>query len=164
MSKHPLYNDTGLQKDNRAHVLYALANKQIKLRQIQDEYETKISKIKKDLSALETTICLFDDDCDKTIEKLNKRASRTIKRVRNSYFERGEAKKVILSILRGGGELTTEEIAKKAMISQGLTQDSHSHLVNVTKTVLNTLRRLEKDNIILNSSNSGRMLLWKIKR
>lgn len=63
MSKHPLYNKTGLQKNNKSHVLYALADKQIELQKLQEEYSTKIAKVKSDLSALETTICLFDDDC-----------------------------------------------------------------------------------------------------
>ena len=46
MGKHPLYNQTGLQKDNKSHVLYALANKQMELKQLEVEYQTKISKIK----------------------------------------------------------------------------------------------------------------------
>ena len=46
MGKHPLYNTTGLQKNNKSHVVYALANKQMELKQIQNEYEAKISKIK----------------------------------------------------------------------------------------------------------------------
>ena len=66
MSKHPLYNTTGLQKNNKSHVLYALANKQMELQELQEEYSKKISKVQSDLSALEATICLFDGDCDKT--------------------------------------------------------------------------------------------------
>ena len=63
MSKHPLYNQTGLQKENKSHVLYTLADKQMELKLIQDEYEAKVSKIRRDLAALETTICLFDENC-----------------------------------------------------------------------------------------------------
>jgi len=69
MNKHPLYNTTGLQKDNKSHVLYALANKQMELKRLEDEYRTKIIKIKSDLSALEHTICLFDSDCSEIIAK-----------------------------------------------------------------------------------------------
>jgi hypothetical protein len=83
MSKHPLYNQTGLQRDNKSHVLYALANKQMELKLIQDEYEAKISKIRVDLLALETTICLFNGDCSKTIEKLN---INTITKVKDDYY------------------------------------------------------------------------------
>ncbi len=73
MSKHPLYNTTGLQKNNKSHVLYALADKQMELKQLQKEYSKKILKIKSDLSSLKTTICLFDDDCENTIAKISKK-------------------------------------------------------------------------------------------
>lgn len=86
---HPLYNQTGLQKNNKSHILYALANNQMELKQIQDEYKAKISKIKNDLMALKTTICLFDDNSLETIKKLTTRTSNTdIKsKIRNRYFE-----------------------------------------------------------------------------
>ena len=71
MGKHPLYNQTGLQKDNKSHVMYALSNKQMELKQLEDEYKSKIAKIKTDLIAMEQVICLFDNNCSETIEKLN---------------------------------------------------------------------------------------------
>jgi len=43
MSKHPLYNTTGLQKNNKSHILYALADKQMELQQLQKEYSEKIA-------------------------------------------------------------------------------------------------------------------------
>lgn len=164
MSKHPLYNLSGLQKNNKSHVLYALANKQIELKLIQDDYEAKISKIRVELLALETTICLFDGDCSKTIEKLNTKTAKRVQSERNRYFEKGVAKKVVLNIFKSSNtELMTEEVTKKAIVSQGLEQDNQNVLINVGKTVLNILRALERDNIIINSSKSGRMLLWKIR-
>jgi hypothetical protein len=41
MSKHPLYNTTGLQKNKKSHVLYALANKQMELKQLEDDVISK---------------------------------------------------------------------------------------------------------------------------
>lgn len=114
MGKHPLYNQTGLQRDNKSHVLYALANKQMELKQIQDEYEIKISKIKLDLVALETTICLFDCNCDSTIKKLNVASSKSKPRTRNKHFDKGECKKLVLSVMRTTREqLTTSDISLK---------------------------------------------------
>jgi len=46
MSKHPLYNKSGLQKNNKLHLLYVLTNKQMELQQLQEEYSKKIAKIK----------------------------------------------------------------------------------------------------------------------
>ena len=53
MSKHPLYNTTGLQKNNISHVFYALVDKQIELKQLQKEYS---KKIKSDLIALKSIV------------------------------------------------------------------------------------------------------------
>ena len=113
MGKHPLYNETGLQKDNKSHVLYALANKQMELKQIQDEYEAKILKIKADLEAMEQVICLFDGDCGKTIEKLNIKSSSNNRKPRKSYFKSGEAMSLILKTLRvANKELSFQELLK----------------------------------------------------
>jgi len=169
MSKHPLYNQTGFQKDNKSHVLYALANKQMELKLIQDEYEVKISKIKTDLQALETTICLFDCDCSETIKKINKKNSKPKQSSssRNSYFAAGEAKSVILRILREANRVVpTEYITKKAIEIQKINTDVEGVLQNVAKTINNVLRRIEKENIIINDttqSGNSRMLYWKIR-
>lgn len=116
MGKHPLYNQTGLQRDNKSHVLYALANKQMELKQIQDEYEIKISKIKLDLVALETTICLFDCDCNETNQEDKWKNKSSKKRERNLLFERGELKKLILMTLRtSNNPLKTDEITNNIL-------------------------------------------------
>lgn len=113
MGQHPLYNQTGLQKNNKSHVVYALANKQMELKQIQEEYEAKISKIKSDLVAMEQVICLFDADCSKTIKKINTHSDN--KRVRakpKSLFGHGELKLLVLKTLRTSSKpLKTDDIA-----------------------------------------------------
>ncbi len=165
---HPLYNQSGLQKNNKSHVLYALANKQMELNQIQDEYEAKINKIKTDLLALETTICLFDSNGSGMIKKLNKRSSNssTKPKTRNRYFKSGEAKTIILRILRESNiSLSTEDISKKAIVIQNLQQDDDFILRSIGKTIISVLRRLEDNNIIIldDSIYKGRLLYWKIK-
>jgi len=161
MSKHPLYNQTGFQRDNKSHVLYALANKQMELKLIQDEYELKISKIKSDLTALETTICLFDCDCSETIKKINKKVSHFPKKERNVLFEKGELKNLILTILRtSSNPLKTDEITKCILEMKLLDKQ---HFVNVQKSVLNQLALIEKNQIAYKSSREGLNYLWKIK-
>ena len=114
MSNYPLYNESGLQKNNKSHVLYALANKQMELKQIQEESEAKILKVKADLEAMEQVICLFDGDCDKTIKKLNVKSSKSKPRARNRHFINGECKKLVLSVMRTNTEqLTTSDISLK---------------------------------------------------
>ena len=48
----------------------------MELKQLEDEYKSKIAKVKSDLSALEHTICLFYGDCDKTIAKIAKKSTK----------------------------------------------------------------------------------------
>ncbi len=161
MGKHPLYNQTGLQRDNKSHVLYALASKQMELKQIQDEYEIKISKIKLDLVALETTICLFDSDCNETIKKISEKSKSSKKRERNLLFERGELKKLILMTLRtSNNPLKTDEITSNIL---KIKEFDNQYFVNVQKSVLNQLVIIEKNQIAYKSSKEGLNYLWKIK-
>lgn len=161
MGKHPLYNQTGLQRDNKSHVLYALASKQMELKQIQDEYEIKISKIKLDLVALETTICLFDCDCNETIKKISEKSKSSKKRERNLLFERGELKKLILMTLRtSNNPLKTDEITNNTL---KIKEFDNQYFVNVQKSVLNQLVVIEKNQIAYKSSKEGLNYLWKIK-
>lgn len=164
MSKHPLYNTTGLQKNNKSHVLYALANKQMELKSVQEEYEAKILKIKRDLQALETTICLFDSDCEETIKKISNAPKK--RREKRTFFKMGETRTVILKVLREANEfISTEEISKRAIIHQELDKDDLDILKYVGKSVIAILRKLEKSEIIISNSTIcfGKMLAWKIR-
>ena len=164
MTKHPLYNNTGLQKNNKSHVMYALANKQMELKQIQDEYEAKISKIKSDLEAMEQVICLFDGDCDKTIKKLNVKSSNRKPRARNKHFINGECKKLVLSVLRTSiGKLTTSDISLKVQDLKKIDKSDNSVNKNIQKIVVQILRTLEKSQIIEQVGKDGLSIIWKIR-
>lgn len=164
MGKHPLYNQTGLQKNNKSHVLYALANKQMELKQIQDEYEVKISKIKSDLEAMEQVICLFDRDCGKTIKKLNVKSSKSKSRARNKHFINGECKKLVLSVMRTNKEqLTTSDISLKVQDLKKIDKRDNVLNKNIQKIVVQILRTLEKSNIIEQIGKDGLSIIWKIR-
>ncbi|MEA2019898.1 MAG: hypothetical protein U9N59_15815 [Campylobacterota bacterium] len=164
MGKHPLYNTTGLQKGNKSHVLYALANKQMELKQIQDEYETKVAKIKSDLEAMEQVICLFDKDCGSTIEKINNKSTKRASPKANSYFERGEARKLVLNVLR-----KSQHSLKARDISQIIQKDKNipidDSIVNaeVTKVINDCLRHTTKSGLIVKDENETSIIHWKIK-
>jgi hypothetical protein len=114
MGKHPLYNETGLQKNNKSHVLYALANKQMELKQIQDEYEAKISKIKSDLRAMEQVICIFDSNCSETLDKIN---SKPIRKNKPRLFRNNELRTLVIKNIKESEKPITNrelgEIIKK---------------------------------------------------
>jgi len=161
MNKHPLYNTTGLQKNNKSHVIYALANKQMELKQIQDEYEVKILKVKADLEAMEQVICLFDRDCNKTIKKLNTKSTNAIPKKRNKYFIKGECKKLILTILRTFTEaLKSDEITASIIKIKKLENED---FIKVQKSILAQLKLLEENNLAYKFDRVGLNYLWKIK-
>ena len=164
MPKHPLYNTTGLQKNNKSHVLYALADKRMELKQLEDEYKSKIAKVKSDLLALEHTICLFDGNCDETIAKINKKSSRSGYKKRNSYFDRGEAKKFILTALRTANEpLKTIDVTLSCQRAKNISTDDRETNKAVGKIIVETLRQLEKNNLVEVVGKDGLSLIWKIK-
>lgn len=161
MGKHPLYNKSGLQKNNKSHVMYALSNKQMELKQIQDEYEAKILKVKADLEAMEQVICLFDGDCNKTIKKLNTKSSNTIPKKRNKYFIKGECKKLILTILRTATEpLKSDEITTRIIKMKKLEDED---FIKIQKSILAQLKFLEENNLAYKFDRVGLNYLWKIK-
>lgn len=168
MSKHPLYNSTGLQKNNKSHVLYALANKKMELKRLEDEYSAKLLKLQNDISALETTICLFDGDCRDTIAKIDEKVSKSnginrSKATRNSYFKKGECKMLVLSMLRESDiPLDTSNIAMLLAEKKGLELDKNS-LTNLQKTVLNTLSKCEQSGLISKVGKNSNNFLWGIK-
>ena len=163
MSKHPLYNTTGLQKNNKSHVLYALADKQMELKQLQKEYSKKISKIKLDLLSLKSTICLFDDDCEETISKINKKASHSGVKKRNSYFERGEVRKLILTALRTADvPLKTSGISLLCQNAKNISDDDIAINKAIQKIIVLALRELEKKNLVKAVGKDGLAILWKI--
>jgi DNA-binding HxlR family transcriptional regulator len=164
MSKHPLYNTTGLQKDNKSHVLYALADKQMELQQLKEEYNKKIAKIKSDLLALEHTICLFDSDCDETITKITQKVSRGSYKKRNSFFERGEAKKFILTALRTAKKpLKTIDVTLSCQRTKNISTEDREINKAVGKIIVETLRQLEKNKLVEAVGKDGLSLIWKIK-
>jgi hypothetical protein len=165
MGTHPLYNSTGLQKNNKSHVLYALANKQMELRQLEEEYELKISKIKSDISAMEQVICLFDGDCDKTIEKINTHnESKRVRTKSKSLFSHGELKQLVLKTLRTSNKpLKTDDIALEVIESKGL-ELTDDIITRVQKAVSHQTRVLEKEYLIEVESKEGLNFLWKIKQ
>ena len=164
MSKHPLYNTTGLQKNNKSHVLYALANKQMELKQLEDEYKAKIIKIKTDLSALETTICLFDENCNETITKLNSKIVKSVPKKRNSYFAKGECKKLILITLRTANEpLMTSEISLKLQKIKNIDTKDNFINKNIQKIVVEQLSTIERSRLVVSAGRNGLNKLWCIR-
>lgn len=164
MGKHPLYNNSGLQKNNKSHVMYALANKQIELKKLKDEYEAKILKVKSDLEAMKQVICLFDDDCSSTIDKINTHTDNKQKKsAATRLFKNGELKKLILNILRkSNSPLKSDDIALEIIEIKEF-EFNDGIIKKVKKAISSQANLLEKDGLIEALGKDGLNILWKIK-
>lgn len=136
----------------------------MELKCIQEEYEAKITKLRSDLSALETTICLFDGNCSETLHKLNNGAKRVSAQRRDCRFEKGELKKLVLSILRTSSTpLKTDQITKDIMKAKNMALDNEREFTNVQKIILYQLKKSEDENLTFRAGKEGLNFLWKIK-
>lgn len=165
MGRHPLYNESGLQKNNKSHVMYALADKQMELKQLQKEYEDKILKIESDLEAMEKVLCLFDEDCDKTLEKINLSASLKRKPYEhNRYFKRGEAKSLVLKVLRGKNHsMKARDIAIEIQSINNMRTDNKLITNEIVKVIQDTLRGLFKKKLVVKDDLVDTITMWKIQ-
>lgn len=68
MSKHPLYNDTGLIKNNKPQVLYALVNKRAELDGLRIEAKNRLLQLEYELKTIDEAIKIFDPDLEVEIK------------------------------------------------------------------------------------------------
>lgn len=82
---------------------------------------------------------------------------------RNRYFETGEAKVLILDLLRKAHEpMRTDELANSIASSKGLSFDLVRQR-SFNKSVINILSTLEKNSLVERVSKEGLTITWQIK-
>lgn len=64
MNKHPLYNYSGLQKNNKPQVLYALVNKKAELEGLRIEAQKRVARIESEIQTISDSIKIFDPDLE----------------------------------------------------------------------------------------------------
>ena len=82
-----------------SHVISALTKKHTELVSEVNYYKTKINKLVSQLDIINASIFIFDPEFDTS-------TIRTVNKHQNRYFARGEARKIILDMMR---ERTNEE-------------------------------------------------------
>ncbi|NBK98000.1 MAG: hypothetical protein EOM50_08280 [Erysipelotrichia bacterium] len=161
--KHPLYNTTGLQRNNKSHVLYALANKKMELKRLEEECQSKLLKLSNDIAALEATICLFDDEHQDANEKINQHIAQTSYRGNSRYFSKGECRNLVLNALRGNSEpLRTEEVSLRVQETKRIPVHDTTINKKIQKSVVDVLRKLERDGLVCFVGKEGIEILWGI--
>lgn len=139
------------------HVISALTNKRAEVSGEIKHYEKLLKKSKLNLQSIDQTIHLFDESYD----------LRTIKAKRvhkERYFKTGEAKVLILDMLRTATEpLNTNDISKKIAFSRGFDNKESFDLNRFQKMVFASLERCENNGLIERIGKDGLAILWQIK-
>jgi chromosome segregation and condensation protein ScpB len=138
------------------HVISALVKKRGEIVGEIQHLESLIRDYKTNLSSIDTTIHIFDSSYDL-------RTIKSKKAQRNRYFETGEAKVLILDLLRKASEpIRTDELANFIASNKGLSFDSVGQR-SFNKSVINILSTLEKNSLIERVSKEGLTITWQIK-
>jgi len=139
------------------HVISALTKKRAEVLGEIKHYEKLLKKSKLSLQSIDHTIHIFDESYD----------LRTIRAKRVSserYFRNGEAKTMILDVLRRAIEpISTTEISKSIASKKKLDSEEDFDLVRFSKVLLTSLTRCESSELVERVGKEGLSILWKIK-
>jgi hypothetical protein len=139
------------------HVISALTKKRSEVSGEIKHYEKLLKQSKLNLQSIDQTIHIFDESYD----------LRTIKSKRvhkERYFKTGEAKVLILDILRTATEpLCTNTIAKKLASNKGIVTNEDFDVNRFQKIIFASLERCEKNGLIERIGKDGLAILWQIK-
>ena len=139
------------------HVLSALTKKRAEVSGEIKHYEKLLKQSKLNLQSIDQTIHLFDESYDlRTIKA---------KRVhRERYFKTGEAKVLILDVLRTATEpLNTNDISTKIAFNRGFENKEGFDVNRLQKMIFASLERCENNGLIERIGKEGLAILWQIK-
>jgi hypothetical protein len=137
------------------HVISALRKKRAHLLGKLNHYEQLARECKESLAAIDHSIYLFDNQYSLSAIKP--------KRVfKHKFFKHGEARKLVLDLLRDNKQLTNKEIYKlTAQLKQIKFLEGQER--GFSKSLNGTLKLLEKQGILEMVNNPDNKIIWKIK-
>lgn len=139
------------------HVISALTKKRAELLGEIQHYQQLIKFLKENLSHIDKTILLFD-------ENYNIKSIKPKKPTMNRYFKAGEAKIYILDMLRQSKEpLRTDRISEIIAKQKGLDTEEGFDITNFQKTILASLYNCEHGGLVEKVGKEGTTILWQVK-
>lgn len=139
------------------HVISALVKKRSEVSGKIKHYENLLKKAKTDLQSIDQTIHLFDESYD-----LRSIKSKRVHKER--YFKTGEAKVMILDMLRTSEDpLSTNNISKQLAFSRGINKKENFDASHFQKVIFASLERCEKNGLIERIGKDGLSIIWQIK-
>jgi len=140
------------------HVVSQLIDKKSELKGELDFYKERIPKLEEVIKSIDISIQAFDPKFDIKAIKARKYS------INKRYFKAGEVKTLILDLLREEGDyVPTHIITVELMKKKKLSYQDQSLKTHVQQTILNSLNRLHKENIIMRKGDVGdKLLMWGI--
>lgn len=137
-----------------SHVISGLISKRAELAGLAEHHARELDRLDADLQHLDAIIKLFDPDMDlRTLPPKRFREA-------NKIFRQGESSRLILEVLREAGTaLNTIEISRRIADKKKLSADQ---VKIVRDTVLDALRRAEKNGVLQQTGREGMALLWQL--
>lgn len=120
-----------------------------------DHHKKELARLAEELQAIDKAIKVFGPSY--SIAGIRtKRYQR-----KNSFFEYGEANKLVLDIIRRGQPISTSDIVAELAIVKGI--DADSDLFPLFKdSVKSTLKRQKKQGLIVDDHREKGVSFWKI--
>jgi len=139
------------------HVISALTSKRAEVSGEIKHYEKLLKQSKLNLASIDQTIHLFDANYDLRTIKAKKVS-------KERYFKTGEAKILILDILRTVAEpLSTSDVSRKIAFDKGIDSEEDYDFERFSKVILASLNRCESSGLIERVGKDGLSILWQIK-
>lgn len=139
------------------HVISALSTKRGELLGSIRHYKQLIQDLYKDLATIDATIRIFDPNYSFKDTKITNKH-------RNNYFKIGEAKTLILTILRNQDKpMRTDDLTDEIIHKKCLLFEEEYALKGFKKAVNNSLMLLKNANLIEQTAKEGLIALWRIK-
>ena len=140
------------------HVVSALSTKRGELLGSIRHYKQLISSLDKDLATIDATMRIFEPDYKFGSTKI------VNKHRRNIYFNNGEAKILVLEVLKNSSlPISTDKISDIIATNRNLTFENKTDKSNFQKSILLALNTCLSNGIVEKVSKDGLSIVWKIK-
>ena len=140
------------------HVVSALSTKRGELLGSIRHYKQLISSLDKDLATIDATIRIFEPDYKFGSTKI------VNKHRRNIYFNNGEAKILVLEVLKNSSlPISTDKISEIIATNRNLAFENKTDKSNFQKSILLALNTCLSNNLVEKVSKNGLSIVWKIK-
>lgn len=140
-----------------SHIISGLVKKRGEIKGEIEYLTSKINTLKSNLNTIDKAILLFEPEYQ--IDSI-----KTIHKNRVRYFNNGEFKSLLLTILKSSGEaLETQEIISHLVDLKSITFSSHQEQLKFKSVILKQLKHYTEQNLLTHRVGGRNIHYWDIK-